>query len=57
VEWVNIVKIPFFKCRSKKPEDIKVYIIYKGRKLPICSDCWSKLSELDIEWGGEDASS
>ena len=48
---------PFFKCKSRKPNDIKVYIVYKGKKLPICADCWSKLSELDVEWGGEDDAS
>jgi len=41
---------PLFKCKSKTPEEIEVYIIYKGRKYPICKDCWVKIADSDIEW-------
>jgi len=35
------------ECRSP---DIEVYIYYKGRRLPICRDCWSDIAEKDLEW-------
>jgi len=31
-------------------EDIKVYIVFKGDKLPICRRCLSKIAEKDLEW-------
>ena len=31
--------------------DIAVYIVYKGRKLPICRECWGELAEKPVEWG------
>ncbi|MEM2419786.1 MAG: hypothetical protein QXL38_02220 [Candidatus Bathyarchaeia archaeon] len=34
-------------CRN---EDIEVYIVFKGEKLPICRRCWSKIAEKDLEW-------
>jgi len=30
--------------------DIALYIMYKGRRLPICRDCWEAISSKDIEW-------
>jgi len=36
------------KCSS---EDIKLYIIMKGEKLPICTQCWSSIADKDIGWG------
>lgn len=36
------------KCKS---ENIKLYIMFKGEKLPICRQCWSNLAEKDVEWG------
>lgn len=30
--------------------DIAVYIYYKGRKLPICSECWIEIAQKNIEW-------
>jgi hypothetical protein len=35
------------ECRSA---DIEVYIYYKGTLHPICRDCWSDITEKDIEW-------
>ena len=35
------------KCRST---DIEVYVMYKGRRLPICRSCWTKLAEKPVEW-------
>ena len=35
------------KCSS---EDIALYIIFKGRRLPICRKCWMDISSKDIEW-------
>jgi len=33
-----------------KSENIKLYIVVKGEKLPICRQCWSSLAEKDMEW-------
>jgi len=43
------------KCRNPwngecESTDIEVYIYYKGRRLPICRDCWSDIAEKDLEW-------
>ena len=35
------------KCNST---DILLYIYYKGRLLPICSECWSKIAKSNREW-------
>jgi hypothetical protein len=35
------------KCKN---DDIGVYILYRGEKLPICRRCWSKIAVKDIEW-------
>lgn len=44
------------KCRSPlNPScgrrDIAVYIVYGGRKLPICKGCWEQIADTDLEWG------
>ena len=31
--------------------DIALYIVYGGRKLPICRRCWEQIAETDMEWG------
>ncbi len=30
--------------------DIQLYIYYKDRALPICSRCWTKIADKEIEW-------
>jgi len=35
------------KCNST---EIELYIIYKGRRLPICHKCWSEIAEKEVEW-------
>ncbi len=30
--------------------NIVLYIIYKGKRLPICHTCWEAISSKDIEW-------
>jgi len=35
------------RCKST---DIKLYIQYNGKILPICSACWSKIVKRGIEW-------
>jgi len=35
------------ECRST---DIEVYIYFRGRRLPICRDCWTDIAEKDFEW-------
>jgi hypothetical protein len=35
-------------CQS---ENIKLYILVKGEKLPICKHCWSGIAEQKLEWG------
>ncbi len=30
--------------------DIVLYIIYEGKRLPICQACWEVISSKDIEW-------
>jgi len=35
------------KCSST---DIALYIMFKGRRLPICWKCWKDISSKDIEW-------
>jgi len=36
------------QCRNT---DIEVYIMYRGKRLPICRRCWSMLGEKPVEWG------
>jgi hypothetical protein len=36
------------KCKS---ENIKLYILFKGEKLPICKQCWGRIADKDVEWG------
>jgi hypothetical protein len=35
-------------CQS---ENIKLYILVEGEKLPICKHCWSGIAEQKKEWG------
>jgi hypothetical protein len=30
--------------------DIEVYIYYRGRRLPVCNDCWREIADKDFEW-------
>ncbi len=30
--------------------DIEVYILLKGEKVPICRRCWKEIAEKDLEW-------
>jgi hypothetical protein len=34
-------------CNS---ENIKLYIMVKGEKLPICRQCWTNLADKEVEW-------
>ncbi|MCX8150620.1 MAG: hypothetical protein N3D85_03860 [Candidatus Bathyarchaeota archaeon] len=34
-------------CHS---ENIKLYIMVKGQKLPICNQCWIHLANSEEEW-------
>jgi hypothetical protein len=43
------------KCRNPWNEacenvDIELYISYRGEEIPICHECWRKLSEAEVEW-------
>jgi hypothetical protein len=31
-------------------ENIKLYIMFKGEKLPICRQCWSSIAEKEVSW-------
>ena len=33
-----------------KNDNIQVYIIVKGERVPICRHCWDKLANQDVEW-------
>lgn len=35
------------KCGS---ENIKLYILFKGEKLPICRECWIHIADTDGDW-------
>jgi len=35
------------ECRES---DIAVYILFKGERLPICRQCWSRMADDDVEW-------
>ena len=37
--------------RNCRNADIVLYIVYKGRRLPICKSCWAELADTDLEWG------
>lgn len=30
--------------------DIEVYIYRRGRKFPICRNCWTNIADRDLEW-------
>ncbi|MGF3522407.1 MAG: hypothetical protein ACQXXJ_04845 [Candidatus Bathyarchaeia archaeon] len=34
-------------CHS---ENIKLYIMVKGQKLPICNQCWTQIANGEEEW-------
>jgi len=36
------------KCSNT---DIVLYIMFNGKRLPICHKCWEEISSKDIEWG------
>jgi hypothetical protein len=36
---------------SCKSENIKLYIQFKGEKLPICKQCWDRMADEDLSWG------
>lgn len=38
---------PFKEC--KKP-GCHVIIVYKGRNLDICKECWDWIADSEIEW-------
>ncbi len=33
-----------------KSGNIKLYILFKGSKLPICQQCWGNIADKDISW-------
>lgn len=33
-----------------KNDNIQVYIIVKGERVPICRRCWDRLADQDVEW-------
>ncbi|RLI13032.1 hypothetical protein DRO35_01420 [Candidatus Bathyarchaeota archaeon] len=35
------------KCSNT---DIVLYIMFNGKRLPICHKCWEEISSKDIEW-------
>lgn len=35
------------KCKNT---DIAVYIVYKGRRIPLCWKCWRKISKNNVTW-------
>ncbi|MEM2098244.1 MAG: hypothetical protein QXU99_00650 [Candidatus Bathyarchaeia archaeon] len=37
------------KCVS---EDIMLYILLRGEKLPVCRRCWSELADSEVYWEG-----
>jgi hypothetical protein len=30
--------------------DIALYIFYRGRRIPVCRECWMEIASDDIEW-------
>jgi hypothetical protein len=34
-----------------KSGNIKLYIQFKGEKLPICKRCWSNIADNEVSWG------
>jgi len=42
---------PFFSCTSPNPTNIALDIIFKGERLSICQDCWTKIADSEITWG------
>ncbi|RLI37793.1 hypothetical protein DRO55_00500 [Candidatus Bathyarchaeota archaeon] len=47
--------IPVIRCRNPwnkecRNTDIVLSIYYNGELLPICRECWEKISEKNIEW-------
>jgi hypothetical protein len=30
--------------------DIALYIMYRGERIPLCWECWIKISRKNIEW-------
>jgi len=36
------------KCLSP---DIALSIMWRGNKIFLCHNCWTRIAELDIEWG------
>jgi len=41
---------PFFSCEGKGNR-IVLDIIFNGKRLSICEDCWEKIANSKIEWG------
>jgi hypothetical protein len=35
------------KCNNT---EIALYIMFKGKRLPICRECWEEISSKNIEW-------
>jgi hypothetical protein len=33
-----------------KNEEIKLYIMFKGEKTPICRQCWNNIADQDNVW-------
>jgi hypothetical protein len=43
-----------FKHKEKcKNTNIKLYIVIKGKQLPICHECWDKIADSNKEWGND----
>ncbi|HVP93418.1 MAG TPA: hypothetical protein VMS94_06745 [Acidobacteriota bacterium] len=36
--------------RECKNNDIEVYILFKGARVPICRRCWTRIADKDLEW-------
>lgn len=44
----NKLKLRLRRCDN---QDVEVYIMFKGERLPICHKCWGKIATMPFDWG------
>lgn len=54
---IDVIRMAKVSERCKNPwsnrcknSDVALYILYKGEEVPICSRCWRRIADMDVEW-------
>jgi len=47
----DVAKMHIHKKCKHKDDPITVYLIFEESRIGLCSHCWAKIADSDVEWG------